>query len=326
MLSLTEASVERQNGFGSVSGPSYRNGLLAGNTSAAALAANVVFHRSPQTSPNLSPSDHSGRDPDKPAKAEKSSKVKLFSRPGKIGTKDTKEKALASPNKLGALAASLQRSNMSSVSLAESAAGSSMYSMANSSSATIRPMADPPEKEKEKDKEKKHHFLSRQKHKLSGKDDHHLPLSSAASNSRPADPNAPSSLYNFSSSPATTSSSFTKSMSGLDLRHGGRALREKKQAEKSGAGAELNLREVESANSDWPGPSSLGTTAGTSIFGPPSSYNSNVYGIDPQELARYGLNNMTADDAWPFLKAKLLIIFEGEDLKIPVEDLNRLVT
>lgn len=103
-------------------------------------------------------------------------------------------------------------------------------------------------------------------------------------------------------------------------------MREKKQAEKSGAGAELNLREVESANSDWPGPSSLGTTAGTSIFGPPSSYNSNVYGIDPQELARYGLNNMTADDAWPFLKAKLLIIFEGEDLKIPVEDLNRLVT
>ena len=34
---------------------------------------------------------------------------------------------------------------------------------------------------------------------------------------------------------------------------------------------------------------------------------------------------MTADDAWPFLKAKLLIIFEGEDLRLPVEDLNRLV-
>jgi hypothetical protein len=35
---------------------------------------------------------------------------------------------------------------------------------------------------------------------------------------------------------------------------------------------------------------------------------------------------MGPDDAWPFLKAKLLIIFEGEDLRLPVEDFNRLVT
>jgi hypothetical protein len=34
---------------------------------------------------------------------------------------------------------------------------------------------------------------------------------------------------------------------------------------------------------------------------------------------------MTADDAWPFLKAKLLVVFEGEDVAIPFEDFNRIV-
>jgi hypothetical protein len=119
----------------------------------------------------------------------------------------------------------------------------SMYSMANSSSATIRGI-DSQQPEKEKDKEKhKHHFLSRQKHKLSSKDDHHLPLSSAASNSKPVDPSAPSSLYNFNlpPSPGPTSTSFAKSMSGLDLRHGGRALREKKKEEKVDALRESEL-------------------------------------------------------------------------------------
>jgi hypothetical protein len=327
MLSLTEASGERQNGFGSMSGQGgqiYRNGLLGSTQSAAAAAASVVFQRSPQTSPVLPPSDHSpvSRDPERPAKLEKSSKVKLFSRPGKISTKDTKEKPLPSPNRLGLL----QKSNMSTASLSDSimSGNSSMYSLANSSSATIRPVDAPPEKEKEKDKEKKHHFLSRQKHKLTSKDDHHLPLSSAASNSRPADPSAPSSLYNFSlpPSPGPTTTSFAKSMSGLDLRHGGRALREKKKEEKA-AGSELNLR-VDEGPYQWQseGPSSLGSVGGAAFFGP----SGNIYGVDPQELAKYGLNNMTADDAWPFLKARLLIIFEGEDLRLPVEDFNRLVT
>lgn len=327
LLSLTEASGERQSGFSNVTGQGgqiYRNGLIGGGTSAAATAANVVFQRSPQTSPVLPPSDHSpiGRDPEKPAKLEKTSKVKLFSRPGKISTKDTKEKPLPSPGRLGLL----QKSNMSTASLSDSliSGGSSMYSMANSSSATIRPIEAPPEKEKEKDKEKKHHFLSRQKHKLTSKDDHHLLLSS---NSRPADPSVPSSLYNFSlpPSPGPTTTSFAKSMSGLDLRHGGRALREKKKEEKAAAGLESNLRDGESTyqgSSDWIGPSSLGSVGGAAFFGPTG----NIYGIDPQELAKYGLNNMTADDAWPFLKVRLLIIFEGEDLRLPVEDFNRLVT
>lgn len=328
MLSLTEASGERQNGFGSISGQGgqiYRNGLLGGTQSAAATAASVVFQRSPQTSPVLPPSDHSpiSRDPEKPAKSEKSSKVKLFSRPGKISTKDTKEKPLPSPNRLGLL----QKSNMSTASLSDSimSGNSSMYSLANSSSATIRPIDAPPEREKEKDKEKKHHFLSRQKHKLTSKDDRHLPLSSAASNSRPADPSAPSSLYNFNlpPSPGPTTTSFAKSMSGLDLRHGGRALREKKKEEKAAAGSESNLGMSDGIyqwNSE--GPSSIGPVGGAAFFGP----SGNIYGVDPQELAKYGLNNMTADDAWPFLRAKLLIIFEGEDLRLTVEDFNRLVT
>ncbi|EHK98281.1 hypothetical protein M7I_5933 [Glarea lozoyensis 74030] len=89
-------------------------------------------------------------------------------------------------------------------------------------------------------------------------------------------------------------------MSGLDLRHGGRALREKKREEKSDA-----LRES----------SSMG------------GYQGSIYGVETQQdLSKYGLNNMQADDAWPFLRAKLLIIFEGEDLRLPVEDFNRLVT
>jgi hypothetical protein len=110
-------------------------------------------------------------------------------------------------------------------------------------------------------------------------------------------------------------------MSGLDLRHGGRALREKKKEEKAAAGSELNLR-ADEGTYQWQseGPSSLGSVGGASFFGP------YIYGVDPQELAKYGLNNMTADDAWPFLKARLLIIFEGEDLRLPVEDFNRLVT
>jgi hypothetical protein len=272
--------------------------------------------------------------PDKPIKAEKS-KVKLFSRPGKIGISKDKEAragALPSPSKMASYTlASLQRGNFSTNSLADSmSSAASMYSMANSSSTTIRAIdsqaPQPPEKDKEKHK---HHFLSRQKHKLSSKDDHHLPLSSAASNSKPVDPNAPSSLYNFNlpPSPGPTSTSFAKSMSGLDLRHGGRALREKKKEEKSDA---LRESELSYQNSnDWPGPSSLGSAGGASYLASASAgfgYPSSIYGGETQDLAKFGLNNMGPDDAWPFLKAKLLIIFEGEDLRLPVEDFNRLVT
>ncbi|KAK7949392.1 uncharacterized protein PG986_010278 [Apiospora aurea] len=339
-LSLTEASVPRDAHLNNAShAPAegrYHNGLV-GNQ-AATTAANVVFPRSsPQSSPAL-PSDEYRPPapvgfppappltiPEKPAKAEKS-KVKLFSRPKKIDTKgEASVKPLPSPSKIGSALASLQRSNFSTTSLAET---QSIYSLNNSSSATIRAIDAPPEKEssgkdKEKEKEKRHHFLSRSKHKLSSKDDYHLPLSSAASNSRPVDPSAPSSLYNFNvpPSPGPNTSSFGKSVSGLDLRHGGRALREKRKEEKLGMAHDnesaFTLNPT-SSTSEWAGPSSLGANI--------SLTQSNLNFFDPVDSSKYGLNSMTLDDAWPYLKAKLLAIFEGEDLRLPIEDFNRVVT
>ncbi|KAI0121283.1 HbrB-like-domain-containing protein [Xylariales sp. AK1849] len=338
MLSLTEASVPREGPFGgrrdsSNSVQGYHNGLLG--SQAATTAANVVFPRtSPQTSPGLPTQEqlqlqlqHSPflpplSIPDKPARSEKS-KVKLFSRPKKIDTKgESKERPLPSPGKIGSALASLQRGNFSTASLVDS---QSMYNLANSSSATIRPIETPIEREG-KEKEKKHHFLSRQKHKLSSKDDYHLPLSSAASNSRPVDPNAPSSLYNFNipPSPGPTSASFSKSVSGLDLRHGGRALREKRKEDKLGMAHDnesvFTLNSNLNNTSEWPGPPSLGMASSL------SQTQSNLTFFDPVDGSKYGLHNMTLDDAWPYLKAKLLVIFEGEDLRLPIEDFNRVVT
>ncbi|KAK5635877.1 hypothetical protein RRF57_011589 [Xylaria bambusicola] len=314
MLSLTEASAPRDSGFGS---QGYHNGLLGSYVSAATTAANVAFPRTPSqsTSPVPPIPEPSMPPPEKPAKAEKS-KVKLFSRPKKIDTKsESKERPIPSPGKIGSALASLQRGNYSTTSLADA---QSFYNMANSSSATIRATDSPIEREgKEKDKEKKHHhFLSRQKHKLTSKDEHNLPLSSAASNSRPVDPNAPSSLYNFNPPPSPgPNSALGKSVSGLDLRHGGRALREKRKEEKLG---DIMRHENDSTFglvTEWSGPGSLGTSA-----------NNGSYIHEPIDSTKYGLNSMSFDDAWPYLKAKLLVIFEGEDLRLPVEDLNRVVT
>ncbi|KAI0156351.1 HbrB-like-domain-containing protein [Xylariaceae sp. FL1272] len=316
MLSLTEASAPRDNGFGS---QGYHNGLLGSHAAAATAAANVVFPRtSPVTSPGLSaesPIPPTPPVPERAAKPEKS-KVKLFSRPKKIDTRgESKDRPLPSPGKIGSALASLQRGNFSTTSLADS---QSFYNLGNSSSATIRPTDSPIEREgKEKDKDRKHHFLSRQKHKLTNKDEFHLPLSSAASNSRPVDPTAPSSLYSFNVPPSPgPNSNFGKSVSGLDLRHGGRALREKRKEERHG---DIMRHENESSyglGQEWSGPASLGSAA----------TNGPSYFLDAADSSKYGLNSMSLDDAWPYLKAKLLVIFEGEDLRLPVEDFNRVVT
>ncbi|KAK0673423.1 HbrB-like-domain-containing protein [Cercophora samala] len=339
MLSLTEASGPRENAFG---GQTYHNGLLGNHTLAATAAANLVFPRSAQTSPGLP--TQSGMPPpppppppasEKPPKPEKSKVPKLFSRPVKIGSSkssaDVKDKPLPSPGKGGGGGgggglphpfAGLQRGNFSTTSL--ESAGQSFYSLPNSSAATIR--AIPGGGGKEKEKEKKHHFLSRQKHKL--KDEYHLPLSSAMSNSRPTDPSAPSSLYNFNipQSPmggsggggggAFSSAGFK---SGLDLRHGGRALREKKNKAEEKAETEGGSS---GGGSEWPGAASVGSGGGggSSVTAP------SLYLNEPFDSHKYGLNNMTHDDAWPFLKAKLLVVFEAEDLRLPVEDINRVVT
>ncbi|KAM0277395.1 hypothetical protein ACHAQH_005835 [Verticillium albo-atrum] len=305
ILSLTEASAPRDSGFGN---QGYHNGLL-NHSSAAHSAANAAYPRSGQSSPGLPQHPSSPILPplpqapeQRPAKLEKEkSKVKLFSRPVKIGTKgESKEKPLPSPSKIGSAFASLQRGNFSTNSLVDPS-NQSIYSLNNSSSATIRP-ADTPVEREVKEKEKKHNFLSRQKHKL--KEDYHLPLSSASSNSKPTDPNAPTSLYSFNipaGQTAAASSSFTKS-------------RKDKKTERSDS--RLDSESSFNLQSEWPGPGSLPSASNYSI----------TPVVDPTDSGKYGLNNMSVDDAWPYLKAKMLVIFEGEDLRQPVEDYNRLVS
>ncbi|OKO89639.1 Target of rapamycin complex 2 subunit bit61 [Penicillium subrubescens] len=281
--------------------------------SVATTAANVVFPRA--GAPTL--------DTQLP---EKQKKKKLFSKPKHIGIsrdKDSRDRGLPSPSKLPGLSRMVSASTTSLADLPSN--NSSMYNLSNASVSTVVP-ADrapaPPEKDKDKDKDKhKHHFLSRQKLKLKDRDDHfNLPLSSASSNSRPADPNAPQSLYSFTSpaSPAP-GATFGKSVSGLDLLHGGRALREKKKEEKALA---------ESDTMEWLANSASGPTTPGGFAGPSSlNSSSGVLGeaVLRETLQGFGLNNMSPEDAWDFLKAKLLVIFDGEDVRIAIEDLNKLV-
>ncbi|KAK5988667.1 Target of rapamycin complex 2 subunit bit61-like protein [Cladobotryum mycophilum] len=310
MLSLTEASAPRESGFGSVGAMHQDRHPSNGHSPAATAAANVVFPRSghnsprepsvsPQPFPALTPTTSAPIPTEKPLSKSEKAKAKLFSRPGKIGTKgDVKDKALPSPGKIGTALSALQRGNFSTSSLVDPS-NQSMYTLNNSSSATIRPI-DTSVEEKGKEKEKKHHFLSRQKQKL--KEDYHLPLSSAASNSRPTDPNAPSSLYNFSvpPSPGPSSSTFTK------------VKKDKKHTERSESRIDTESSFTHSA--DWPGSSSL-----------PSLSQQSTTLSETMDVSRAAPTNVAMDDAWPYLKAKLLVIFQGEDLRLPIEDINRVV-
>ncbi|KAJ6122629.1 hypothetical protein N7512_005094 [Penicillium capsulatum] len=280
----------------------------------ATTAANVVFPRTGSAQLAEQP--------------ESKKKKKLFSKPKHIGISRDKDpfgrdRGLPSPSKIGGgLSRMVSASTTNLTDLPSN--NSSMYNLSNASSSPLGtgPPPAPPEKDtKDKDKHK-HHFLSRQKLKLKDRDDHlKLPLSSASSNSRPADPNAPQSLYSFTSpaSPAP-GATFGKSVSGLDLLHGGRALREKKKEEKMIAESEMEWL----ANSGQGG-----SVAPASAFPGPSSLNnsSGVLGevVLRETLQGFGLNNMSPEDAWDFLKAKLLVIFDGEDVRIAIEDLNKLV-
>lgn len=308
-----------------------------GHAHVATTAANLVFPRQP----SLQPPGSEQSDKDHKHKGEKEkSKKKLFSKPKHIGIsgrdKDgsMKDRGLPSPSKMGLPSASgLSRIvSASTTSLADTfpSTNSSMYNLSNASASTVVPAdkATGSEKDKDKDKEKdkdkhKHHFLSRQKLKLKDRGDDHynLPLSSASSNSKPSDPNAPQSLYSFTPlSPNAATTAFGKSVSGLDLLHGGRALREKKKEEKAMA---------ESEQQEWLANSTVSGAAPTTFAGP-SSLGSSTTGILAEAALRetlqgFGLNNMSPEDAWDFLKAKLLVIFDGEDVRIAIEDLNKLV-
>ncbi|KAK7562553.1 HbrB-like-domain-containing protein, partial [Phyllosticta citricarpa] len=276
------------------------------------------------------------------------SKMKLFSKPKSIGISKDKEKedrdkkapTLPSPNRPGMYSSpSLSKLvNQSTTSLVDpNHSAASLYSTANASTSTLVP-ADKATTSVEKEKEKhRHHFLSRQKHKL--KDDHHhLPLSSASSNSKPTDPNAPQPLYNFAApnSPGH-STSFAQSVTGLDLRHGGRGLRQKKKEEKEAKSHATSTETMEPTyrrgdasieidRTDWPSATALSTSApaqgllsaGLALDTPLTSV-ANLGSI-------FGLPGMTPDDAWPLIKARVLLIFEGEDPRPPVEDFNALVS
>ena len=338
---------------GGVTGQHYHNGLLGGLTTAATTAANAAFPRHPHLLAALSPSEPQP-DREQKLKGEKS-KMKLFSKPKHITIsrdreQERKDKPLASPNRMGPPGPSAlsKTINASTTSLADSITSgpTSLYMFANGSSSTSTLIPSDRQITFEKEKAHKHHFLSRQKHKLKERDDHHLALSSASSNSKPLDPSAPQSLYSFA--PASPSAAtFAKSMSGLDLRHGGRALREKKKEEKASvaanASAHTSALTLDTSNrepedkGDWLGPSSFSVNTGQSLLGNASASNASIFGgashtahvgndaLSQPGLQGFGLVGMTPDDAWDFLKAKLFIIFEGEDLRTPVEDFNRLV-
>ena len=315
--------------------------MIMNTISTAATAASAAYPRTAHTSPSFAPVEQmpSRLDRDGKMKPEKS-KMKLFSKPKSIGIikekdMDRRDKSLPSPNRSQTFGqGSLQRlANASTTSLVDSlasTASTSIYGTANNSTAILMPSERSLTSEKHR-----HHFLSRQKNKVKEKEDHyHLPLSSAASKSKPLDPAAPQSLYSFSpSSPSAAVTTFAKSMSGLDLRHGGRALREKKKEEKSSA-FDILPKEADMTfpgAAEWLGPPSA--TQNSSFHGPTLAGGNPAYSgvggphdMGPTSLQGIGLSGMTPDDAWPFLKARLLVIFEGEDLRLPIEDSNRLVT
>ncbi len=334
-------------------GMTYQNGLMGGRM-AATSAANAAFPRSPLTSPGIEGSQQAMSSP-KPViisdvpqlqKAkEGKSKMKLFSskpKAAKIESRlDSKPQTASSPGKIGLggySTAALNRvmMNQSTTSLNEtgvSSSNASIYSSANGSTSTlVPPRSDsflPPEK---KDEKHKHHFLSRQKHKLA-KDDHALPLSSASSTSRPTDPSAQP-LYSFAvpTSPGH-SSTFTTSMTGLDLRHGGRNLRRAKKEEKAAAYLDAQLdppyrernHSFSTERSDWQSITSgiaPSSSLALSTPGQTSSHTAEMLHLG----SSFGIQGLAPDDAWPLLKARVLLIFEGEDPRPPVEDFNALVT
>ena len=300
------------------------NGALGNHSAAAVTAANAALPHSSKTSPGLAHFDF----PEKEHKLKiERSKLKLFSKPKSAASKEV-EKPTPSPNKVERPNTLSKMVNPSVTSLADSLVSSaSIYSTNNMSTSTLVPVDRQTTYEKEK--AHKHHFLSRQKNKIKDKigDDHALPLSSASSNSKPIDPSAPASLYNFSPAPASPASS---SFSGFDLRHGGRALRERKKEEKvvPGYAPPFAPKKADIDRVDWAtgGALSGGTGLAPSLFGVPSTSSHTASSSSSSTLQAFGISNVHSEESWDQLKDKLLVIFDGDELHIPVEDINGLVT
>jgi len=73
---------------------------------------------------------------------------------------------------------------------------------------------------------------------------------------------------------------------------------------------------------EWSGAaSSVGTTPNLGAT-PQTSHTSDMMNLG----SFFGIHGLSPDDAWPLLKARVLLIFEGEDPRPPVEDFNTLVS
>ncbi|KAB2099796.1 hypothetical protein AG0111_0g11972 [Alternaria gaisen] len=338
-------------------GMTYSNGVMGGRM-AATSAANAAFPRSPLNSPGIEGQQQQQQQPhaspkpasstpelpqlQKPKEGKSRLGGKLFSsKPKNIKVDNMlsgKDQALPSPGKIGIGIHSSQALNRmmmagSTTSLVDSGTNSSntsLYSSANASTSTLVPPRNDslPEKKEEKHK---HHFLSRQKHKLKDQDGFALPLSSASSNSKPTNPSAPEPLYSFAPSSPGHSSSFANSVTGLDLRHGGRHLRRAKKEEKAAAFLDAQLeppyrernQSFSTERSEWPSlSSSITTTPNMATPGQTISHTTEMLHLG----SSFGINGLSPDDAWPLLKARVLLIFEGEDPRPPIEDFNALVT
>lgn len=273
----------------------YKNGLV-GNA-AATTAAQAVW----QT---------------KQAPAEEKEKKGLRSRfrPKAIGTfrdkdKEARDRPMASPIKPTSGLAKVYNASTTSLVETLSSNNSSMYQLPNTSVTTIIPSD-----------EKKKHVGLRQKLKLKDKDDALSPLSSSIS-SRPVDISSASSIYGFPPPSPSHTSTFSKSASGLNLSHGVRALRKgnkKEDKDPDRLGLETVYSRTDSDTSEWPS---------LSNFPSQGSEHPTPYTKEQKEaLSVFGLNNMTPDDAWEFLKARLLAVFSDEHVPIAVEDLNKLVS
>ena len=321
--------------------------------STSAIAANAAFPTSPplaspgfqethsqgtsgQASPRLASATPELR-LEKAPKEKKGMKGFLSSKTKKIEVDkptDKKHQALPSPGKIGigigsshALNRIVNQSTTSLLDSGPSSSNASIYSSANASTSTLVPGGPYAPQEKEKHK---HHFLTRTKNKLKDKDDHALPLSSVNSTSRPTNPNAPESLYNFAPSSPLPGSGFPSSVTGLDLRHGGRGLREAKKNAKAAAylgdTLDAGFRDARPSfsteRSEWPSlANSLSNTPGAPTPGSSIPHTTEMLNLG----SSFGLNGLSPDDAWPLLKARVLLIFEGEDPRPPVEDFNALV-
>lgn len=336
-------------------GMTYQQGAVT-SRSTAATAANAAFPTSPLTSPGIQDAHSQGNSgqasprlasatPElvlQKAPKEKSKAMKLMfssSKPKKTEADkpaDKKYQALPSPGKIGigihsshALNRVMNQSTTSLLDSGPSSSNASVYSSANASTSTLVPKNDPYAPETKEKEKHKHHFLSRTKAKLKDKDDHALPLSSVNSTSRPTNPNAPESLYNFAPSSPLPGSSFPSSVTGLDLRHGGRGLREAKKNAKAaflGEGLDANFAprpSFSTERSEWSSlASSLSNTPGGVTPGTSIPHTTEMMNL----ATSFGITGMSPDDAWPLLKARVLLIFEGEDPRPPVEDFNALVT